>query len=247
MLTRRTTTLLVALVLVTAGLAGCGDGGDDDDATTTTTTEAADGETAGDDGSTTEDPATSDDDGATTEPSDEEGTTTTEGGTTSPDLPADDRPLAELLLDPARVGSGYTADDTLGDGSLDTDLCEEVTLEETWDDQAAQALLSGSGDDGAIFQQAVLRFPDDAVAEAFYAELAAALVTCQPGTETAEVDGAGDEALLATAPDESAGTAVAGLVRVGDLVGWHLSLTGPGVEPPVTEAILTEAAALLAG
>ena len=246
MTTRRLAPLLVALVLVSAGLAGlagCGDDdGDGDDAGTTTTDAAG----ADDEPSSTTAPA-GDDGSTTSEVADDGSTTTAEGGsTTSPNLPPNDSPLAELLLDPATVGPGFAPDDRLGDGSLDTDLCEEITLEETWDDQAAQALLSGSIEEAAIFQQSILRFSDDTAAEAFVVALGDALSTCQPGTQTQPVEGVGDEAVLATAPDTES-TAVAGILRVGDLVAWHLGITRPGVESPVDEDILAASAELLAG
>lgn len=236
--------LLVALVLVSAGLAGCGGDDGDDDAGTTTTTDAA-----GTDDETTSTTAPEGDDGSTTtEVPDDGSTTTAEGGsTTSPNLPPNDSPLAELLLDPATVGPDFTPDDSLGDGSLDTDLCEEITLEETWDDQAAQALTSGTDEDGAIFQQAILRFADDAAAEAFATELGDSLVACQPGTETTAVEGVGDLALLATAPEVEASSATAGIVQEGDLVVWLLGISAPGAESPVDQDILTAAADLLAG
>jgi hypothetical protein len=243
MTTRRSAVLLLVVpLLVAAGLAGCGGDGDDDDAGTTTTTEAA-----GTDDETTSTTAPEGDDTTTTEVPDD-GSTTTEGGsTTSPNLPPNDSPLAEYLLDPAAVGPGFAPDDALGNGSLDTDLCEEVTLEETWDDQAAQALLSGTEEDEAIFQQAVLRFPDDAAAEAFATELADSLVACQPGTETTALDGVGDLALLATAPEVETSAATAGVVQEGDIVVWLLGISAPGAESPVDQDILTAAAELLAG
>lgn len=245
MTSRRSALLLVAFLLVPAGLAGCSDDGDDDAGDTTTeaddTTTEADDTTTEPGGDTTTEPA----DPTTTAAPD--GSSTSEGGsTTSPNLPPNDSPLAELLLDPAVVGTGFAPDDTLGDGSLDTDLCEDITLEETWDDQAAQALLAGSDEDSQIFQQAILRFPDADTATAFATELGEALVTCQPETETEELDGIGDSALLATVADESS-TAVAGIVRVGDLVAWHLALTRPGAPSYLDEDILTASAERLVG
>ncbi|HEX7133961.1 MAG TPA: hypothetical protein VF228_15400 [Iamia sp.] len=241
MTTRRRSIPLLAtlLLLVASGLVGCGDDGDDDasgDPTSTTTTEAAGDET------TTEAPA--DDETTTEAPADDE-TTTTEGPTTTAPVP-DDSELAGLLLDPAAVGPEFTPDDTLGDGTFDPQLCPDITLEETWDDQAAQALVAGADEEAILFQQAILRFPDDAAAEAFTAELGDALVTCQPGTEVAPVDGAGDEALLATAADTGT-TAMAGVVRVGALVSWILGISGPDLAAPVDEGILTAAADALAG
>ncbi len=246
MITRRGTLLLtVLLLLVPVGLAGCGDDGDDDGATTTTT-EADDG---GTDGSTTEagdGSTTTADGGSTTEAPSDDPTTSEGGSTTSPNLPPNDSPLAELLLDPADVGTGYAADDSLGDGSFDTDLCEEVTLEETWDDQAAQALLAGEGPDSSAFQQSVLGFPDAATAEAFVTGVSDALVTCQTGTEAETVEGVGDQALLARAGD-SMTSAVAGMVRVGDRVSWLLSIAAPDQTAVVDEDLLAAAAEQLAG
>lgn len=242
--TRRSVLLLVALLLVPAAIAGCGGGdGGDDDAGTTTTTDAA--TAGGDDEATTAAPEG--DDETTTTEGDEPSTTVEGGSTTSPNLPPNDSPLAELLLDPAVVGPGFAPNDTLGDGSLDTDLCEEITLEETWDDQAAQALTAGTEEDATIFQQAILRFPDDTAAEAFATELGDALVACQPGTETATVDGVGDTAILATAPAMETSAATAGIVQVGDLVVWLLGISAPGAESPVDEDVMTAAAELLVG
>lgn len=240
MTTRRLAPLLVALVLVSAGLAGCGGDDGDDDAGTSTTTDAS-----GTDDETASTTAPEGDDGSTTTEAPDDGSTTEGGSTTSPNLPPNDSPLAELLLDPAAVGPDFAPDDSLGDGSLDTDLCEEITLEETWDDQAAQALLSGTGEDGAIFQQAILRFPDAAAAEAFATELGDSLVECQPGTETTAVEGVGDLALLATAPEVEASSATAGIVQSGDLVVWLLSISAPGDASPVDQDILTAATELL--
>jgi hypothetical protein len=246
MITRRAALLLtVLLLLVPAGLAGCGDDGDDGDAASTTT--ADDG---GTDGSTTEadggSTTTDGSEGSTTEAPGDDPTTTVEGSTTSPNLPPNDSPLGELLLDPADIGSGYAADDALGDGSFDTDLCEEVTLEQTWDDQAAQALLAGEGPDSSAFQQSVLGFPDAATAEAFVTAVSDALVTCQTGTEAEAVDGVGDQALIARAGDSTT-AAVAGMVRVGDRVSWLLSIAAPDQTPVVDEALLAAAAEQLAG
>ncbi len=242
MATRRSVLLLAVLLLASAGLAACGDDGEDGDdgAAATTTTEAAADPGADGEGSTTG--AGDDPDATTTEAPPEGETTTSEGGTTtSPNLPPNSSPLADLLLDPTAVGPGFAPDDTLGDGTLDTDFCEEVTLEEAWDDQAAQALLAGAGEEGSIFQQSLLRFPDDAAAEAFADALGEALVTCQPTTETTELEGIGDAALLATAPDQDT-TAVAGIVRVGDLVAWHLAISSPGTPTPLDEALLAASA-----
>lgn len=240
--------LVASLLLVATGLAACGDDGDDDDNTsdTTTTEAAAEGDTGEDSSSTTTGP--DDDTSSTTETGDEPAdtpTTTEEGSTTAPDPSSGDRPLDELLLDPATVGPGFSLDDTLGDGTLDPDLCEGTTIEETWDEQVAQALLSGTGDDAVVFQQALLRFPDARAAEAFTTTLGDALVSCEPGTEVVPVGGVGDEALLATSPSPEV-PATAGIVRVGDLVGWHLSLSAPEVASPLDEALLTASADRLA-
>jgi len=244
MTVRRPLLALASLLLVTAGLVGCGDD-DGDDAGGgggTTTTEATDG----DGGTTASSDATDTTEGSTTETSTDDEPTTAGGSTTSPNLPPNDSPLVDLLLDPATLGPDFVADDSLGDGSFDTDLCEEISLEATWDDQAAQALLAGTGDDAVIFQQAILRFPDEAAAEAFTTEVGDALVACQPGTEITPVEGVGDEAFLGASPSAEFTTA-AGLVRVGDLVTTLLGLTAPNVPAPVDEPTLAAAAGLLAG
>jgi len=247
MTVRRPLLLLASLLLVTAGLVGCGDDdGDGDDASGTTTTEAAEGDGEAGDDTTASSDAADTTEGSTTETSTDDEPTTTGGTTTSPNLPANDSPLADLLLDPATLGPDFVPDDSLGDGSFDTDVCEEITLEATWDDEAAQALLAGTGDDAVILQQSILRFPDEATAETFTAAVGDALVTCQPGTDVTPVEGIGDEALLATSSDTDF-TSAAGIVRVGDLVTALIGLAGPDIAAPVDELTLTAAADLLAG
>lgn len=233
-------------------LVGAACGGDDEDPSadaTTSTSTAADGGDDEDPSTTTEDATTTTEDVSTTTAGEDQPTTTSDDDaptTTSPNLPPNDSPLAELLADPTELGEGYVPDDSLGDGSFDGDLCEDVFIEAAWEEQASQALRQGTGDDAVTFQQTILRFFDESAAEAFCAQVSDGLVTCQPGTTMTEVAGVGDEAVLAALVEE--GSAVAGgLVRSGDLVGYS-SAIGPA-EPglPVDEAHLAAFADRLAG
>ncbi len=233
--------LLVAVLLV--GAAACSDDGGDDATDETTTTEATTGDdrSADDPDATADD--TSDDADATTEGDDpdagDDGTTTSDDPdvtTTSPNLTPNDSPLGDLLLAPSEVGAGYAPDDTLGDGSFDGDLCEEVTVEAAFDDQAAQGLLQGTGEAAVSFTQAVMRFPDAAAAEGFVTAVVEGIEQCSPGAEITEVD-AGDQAVIAT--DETEGFAIAaGVVRVGDLVSWTASLTATLAATPITDDLV---------
>jgi hypothetical protein len=222
----------VAAALVLA-LAACG--GDDDSGTTTTST------------STLPDAPTTagDDDGATTTAGEDgEGPTTTAAPTTSPNLPPSDSPLVDQLLDPAAVGEGFAPDDTLGDGTFDGDLCEDVTIGPSWDDQAGQGLSrTEEGDDLTAFTQAVLDFPDDAAAEAFVAEVREGQTTCLGG-EATDVD-AGDEAFLISVSDEE-GSAAAAVVRIGPRV-TSLTALGPTDPSPLDEELVQAAAAAIGG
>ncbi|WCO68344.1 sensor domain-containing protein [Iamia majanohamensis] len=222
----------VAAALVLA-LAACG--GDDDSGTTTTST------------STLPDaPSTAGtDDGATTTAGDDDGgPTTTAAPTTSPNLPPSDSPLVDQLLDPAAVGEGFAPDDTLGDGTFDGDLCEDVTIEPSWDDQAGQGLSRAEeGGDLTAFTQAVLDFPDDAAAEAFVAEVREGQTTCLGG-EATDVD-AGDEAFLISVSDEE-GSAAAAVVRIGPRV-TSLTALGPTDPGPLDEELVQAAAAAIGG
>ena len=219
-----------ALVLV---LAACG--GDDDSGTTTTSTSTLP------DAPTT---AGSDDGATTTAGEDGEGPTTTAAPTTSPNLPPSDSPLVDQLLDPAVVGEGFAPDDTLGDGTFDGDLCEDVTIEPSWDDQAGQGLSRPEdGGDLTAFTQAVLDFPDDAAAEAFVAEVREGQTTCLGG-EATDVD-AGDEAFLISVSDEE-GSAAAAVVRIGPRV-TSLTALGPSDPGPLDEELVQAAAAAIGG
>ncbi len=218
---------LAAALLV--GVVACG--GDDDSGTTTTST------------STLPDaPTTADEAG---------GSTTTAGGgdeatttTTSPNLPPSDSPLVDQLLDPSAVGEGFAPDDTLGDGTFDGDLCEDVIVEPSWDDQAGQGLTEPEeGGDLTAFTQAVLEFADEAAAEAFVGEVRDGQTTCLGG-EASDVD-AGDQAFLISVSDEE-GSSAAAVVRIGTRV-TALTALGPTDPGPLDEDLVQQAAAAIGG
>ncbi len=211
----------VALVLVVVAvlLAGCSDDGgssDGDEGTVTTSTAAS---------------------GATGTDVDEATTTTTITGD-----PGAVTPLVEMLVPPATFGAGYAPDAIEGDGTFDGDLCDGVTIEATWVDQAGQALRDGSGAGSVV--QAVLRFPADDVAAGFVRDLVEGATTCDPNIVPAPVPGTGDEATrLATSDEEGSYDRV--VVRVGPLVTTTLALTdGPS---PLTDEVVTALGTTLAG
>lgn len=201
------------------------DGGDDDAAATSTTTEVADA---------TDAPATTA--GETTTTSDPAATTTT-----SPNLAPSDSPLVELLAPAATFGAGYAPDDTYGDGTFDGDLCEDVTVDQTWDDQAGQALSAGEAD----VTQAVLRFADDAAATAFVQELGDGVSTCDPNIVPEAVAGVGDEAYRLGTSDEE-GRRDSLVIRIGPLVTVAAARTPDGTEVLVADVADTLAMALTA-
>lgn len=208
--------LATCALAVGALLAAAGCGGDDD-ATSPTSTAA---------------PPTTAPVDATTDPA---------GATTaSPNLVPNDSSLVDQLLDPADVGEGYTPDDTLGDGTFDGDLCEDVVIAPSWDDEAGQA-LSRPADDGDLdtFTQAVLSFSDEAAAAAFVTEVGDGQGTCLGGSM--EPVTAGDEALLLVVNDEE-GASASAVVRVGARV-TVLTALGPTDPGPVDEDLVATAAA----
>lgn len=236
---RRLLVPVVVLVALVAGAAACGDDAADD----APTTEADAGTDPGEDTSTTTAADTTDtaDGETTTEPGDTSTTADPDVTTTSPNLAPNDSPLADLLLAPSQIGDGFAPDDSLGDGSFDGDLCEEVTVESTFDDEASQALLEGAGDDAVSFTQSVMRFADEEVAQTFLDAVVDGIQQCSPDAEVTEVD-AGDASTLLTDDVEDLGGITGGLVRVGDLVSWTTSLAGPGLASPNTDALLATVA-----
>lgn len=215
--------LAATLVLATGAC-----GGDDDSGSDPTTTLA--------DAPTTEVAA------ATTTADSEPAATTTP--TTSPNLPPIDSPLEDQLLAPAAVGDGYGPDDTLGQGTFDGDLCEDVIIEPTWDDQAGQGLSQGEGDQKVTFTQAVLAFADEAAAEGFATAVADGQGTCLAVGEPTTVE-VGDEAVLFAVSDEE-GVAAAAIVRVGPRV-TVLTAFGPSGEGILDEDLVQAAGAALGG
>lgn len=178
------------------------------------------------------------------------------GETTTTQAPASAGPedLQAALLAPEAVAPGLGLDPTVGTGAFEPDLCEEVTIEQVWDDQASQALSVGRGAEGLILTQAVLRTADAATATTFVDDLVAALGECQ-ATEITEVDeaataggGPADAALVVELgdPDDSF-TDVAGLVRVGALVTVFRASDASGGESPLTADVLIAAGQALRG
>lgn len=215
--------LALALPLALLLGAGCSDDGDAGD-DTTTTTEAGGGTTTTDDGTTTL-----------------PGETTT---TAAPPVtgPAD---LQALLVDVAEVGEGFALDSTLGNGAFSGELCEDITLEETWAEQASQALTRGEGSERELVTQAVLDFPDEGSAEDFVQAVVDGNDTCLPDGEIQDVE-AGDEALLIDIPSGETSTS-ASVVRVGATVSVMTSLYPTATGNPVTPELLAAAGTALAG
>lgn len=233
---KRPARLAVAVVAALAlALGACG--GDDDatPATSTTTTEAGDGATT-----TTADGTGTD--GPDTEPPDGEPEQTTT--TAAPPVAGPDE-LRALLLDPEAIAEGLRLDHTFGDGTFSPDLCEDVILDATWDDQASQALSTGTGPEDTAVNQAVLAFADAATAEAFVASLLDGYQACLAQGDLAEVD-AGDEAARHVVETEGITTTTDAAVRVGARVAV-LRAVHPTGEEPVDDAVLAAAGDRLAG
>ncbi len=215
--------LAAALLLTASACGGSDDSGPD---TTPTLAEAPTTEAGGSSTTSGRDPAA---------------TTTT---TTSPNLPPTDSPLQDQLLAPGTVGDGYAPDDTLGQGTFDGDLCEDVIIEPTWDDQAGQGLSRSDGAEKATFTQAVMAFADEAAAEGFATAVADGQSTCLAVGEPTTVD-VGDEAVLFVVSDEE-GVAAAAIVRVGPRV-TTLTAFGPSGDGVLDEDLVQAAGAALGG
>lgn len=224
----RAASLVLVLSLVVAGAACGGDDGGQAGTTTTSTTTA---------GGRGDGPVTSEDEGTTTLP--EETTTTAASPVAGPD------DLRAGLVDPARVGGGFALDHTQGTGAFSGELCEDVTLEATWDDQASHALALGAGDDHQLVTQAVLAFADEATAEAFAAAAGEGHRTCLSEGVSQDVD-AGDEAVLIEVDSGETSSSLA-VVRVGARASVFTALYPTAAGDPVTAGLLVTAAAALAG
>lgn len=221
---RRGAVIVLAGALVVLGACSDDDSGSDDAAATSTTTEATEA---------TDPPSTTA--GETTTTSDPAATTTT-----SPNLAPSDSPLNELLVPPAAFGAGYAPDDTYGDGTFDGDLCEDVTIEQTWDDQAGQALSAGE----ASITQAVLRFADADAATGFVQELSDGVTTCDPNIVPEAIAGVGDEAArLGTSDEEGRSDRV--VIRVGPLVTVATANTTDGSAPLLEDEVSSALVAAL--
>lgn len=221
-------TLVLALAVGAGGIA-CSDDGEGDGAgstTTTTTTSGADG-------------------GATTTGEDAVTTLPDETTTTAAPSVAGPEDLQSLLVDPARIGDGFALDASLGDGTFSGELCEDVTLDRTWDDQASQALTRGDGDDRQLVTQAVLAFADEATASAFVQALVEGTRTCLAEGEVDDVD-AGDEATIIEIVSGGTTTSLA-IVRAGAQVSVFDALRPTAVDRYLTQDLLVAAGAKLAG
>ncbi len=221
---RAAATLVGLAAVPLLGLGACSD---DDGATTTTTTT-----------STTEASAPS--------------TTEVEGETTTTTAPGSGRPLNEsdlvdALLPPEEVADGLTvAEDDLGAGDFQPNLCPEVEVEVTWEDQAAQRLVR-TGEAGTLaVAQAVLAFADDVAAEAFVDDALEAFVTCDPGVVTEDVADSGDRAVRIVGQGDPP-VAAGAVVRAGAHVAFLQVMGAPPADPAavVTPELVRAAAARL--
>lgn len=218
------------LIAVVAGvlvlLVGCG--GDDDASDPTvpvTTTTADDGDTAA-----------SEDDGDEGDPGPADPDPTT---TTSPNLTPAEGPLVDRLVDPAVV-EGFSPDDAFGDGSLDGDLCEDVTIESTWDDEASLALSDGHATAPATFQEAVLAFADEQAASDFVDAVVAAHQECTLSPTVTSLDGVGDAAERVDVEGPPAQTVV--VVRVGATVAHATAIGGADGGGTIPDEVITAVA-----
>jgi hypothetical protein len=192
----------------------------------------------------------SDDDGdsadrSTTTTSPADAPTTTAAGSGKPLNESD---LIDALLDPAEVAEGLKASPLPGSGDLELELCPDVTLEATWDDQAAQGLIRSGSQDLLVVNQSVLAFADAAAAEAFYDAVVDGYAECDPGLASEAVPDVGDEAVLLGAAAGGEGTSSVALVRAGAHV-VRLDANGtppvPGAEPVVSAELAARLAAVL--
>lgn len=226
---------LLAVLLAVAALA-CGGDDDDGGATSPTTEEgAAPDDGAGGEGTSPDEPG----------PDDPEGTDATPPASddTAPRDP--DSPLRAVLTDPAEVGEGYAPDPGLGDGTFEVDLCEEVTVDATWEESGSQALSRASGEGTTFYSESVLGFADAAAAEAFVDAAVEGYLTCLPDMERSDPD-VGDGAVVLR-NDDLVSTQVYALVVVGERVAALRASTDPGGDLPVDDELLAAVASRLAG
>lgn len=231
MIRPRTAGLALALALVLPLAASCSDGDDDgaapasSSATTTSSTEGGGG------ASTTE-----------------EATSTLPDETTTTAAPpvAGSVELQTLLIDPARFGDGFGLDPTLGNGTFSGELCEEVTLEQTWVDQASQALSAGQGDERRLVTQAVLELPDEGAAEAFVQAVVTGNETCLPDAGEVTDVVVGDGGVVIDIPSGDTSTSVA-VIRSGTRVVVFDALYPTAAGSPLTSELLDAAGTALAG
>lgn len=220
---------LVAAGLVAAlalALGGCSD--DDEPAPSTTT-----------DSSMAAEPS------APTSGSGSSTTTAPDGSSTTTTAPAESGPaeLRSALVAPATLGEGYAPDATVGTGAFSGELCEDVTLEATWDDQASQALSRGQGTEQEVVTQSVLAFADADAAEDFVAALVDGTEQCLGAAEGGPVE-AGEEAELRQVASDPFTTSL-GVVRVGATVSAFSGLRPSAADASVTAELLVAAGELL--
>lgn len=219
----------VAAVALVLGAAACSDDGDDPEAdrSTTTTTEPADP-------------------GDASEPSDST-TTTVDNSQGKPLNETDD--LIAALAAPADVADGLEVKpESVGDGSFQTTICPDQTVEVTWDDQASQGLLRTGEGGTLIVSQSVLAFPDDDTADAFLDDYLAAVEACNPTIQVEDTTDLGDRMVRITAVtgDEPA-SGVGALVRQGSHVVYVQASGDPAADLAgvVDDELLTHLVGLL--
>jgi hypothetical protein len=237
---RRILALSLAVALAFGG-AGCG--GDDDSAPDETgTTTTVDSPTRPS-GSTNETEPT-----GPTEPT-EPGESTDPPNTTGSepiDTTPNDSPLNALLTEPTDVGEGFVPDPELGDGSFDTDLCEEVTLEATWEDEASQGLRNGTGEESTYYTESIFSFSGATVAEDFVTAVAEGMQACLPDDTTLRPrPDIADEAVVIDVEGPE-GTMQTALVRTGARVALLGTAFDQGDSSVLTDALLEAIAVRLA-